>query len=820
MSNRDAQVQLDDLEEEEARIMRELRDLDEKAQAETAAKRRRQESLKEDPDTALSQLLLECEKEVRDAKGYIADNGPPLKIVRVRHGETAPKGATFLSRPKNTGVDFTVPLTAKAYTDVVKKPIFLNQMRDKMKAKMYTSSEDYLEDMRLLTRNTAAFNKGPELAWVVQHARFLLEAAEDAVTARRRFFYDVEDALRQHSVNKQKQSGTLAAVGKRKRSSGGAAMDNVNGDSKGLPNPGASIEVYWPNYRKWFAASIQARQGANVHVIYEEDSTDQWVNLDHGLKWRVKSARGAASAKPRRAQEPPASKKRKAGAASAHHDSAPVVVTGGVSIEDLDNVKTDVRSMLDELRNSVSDQMIRHVEQMDRTLHRSEHLQRVLLAVDDTRNDILTFMKKVDARCARMEEALLRPAGTSIKPTEKEIEETGTDGVEEKDIALNKETIEDRVVDATKKAQPPKGAVQDVIEIDDASTDKADDVQAVNAEQGATSKLAEAVNLEENERDVAILDKDVELPDSESRPSDRRAIADEVAAKVGSAEKAEVPTEQQVDAEGITAEAPLEGSAALPEPHGNARKTITGDLQDDGKRESVHKPEADTNHEESGADAIAHATEAEPNAINAGKDGIVENAGRDVSEEQVADKEVLEDEKPTTNDGTTMKESTKAASEESTQAGDKPAEKQVGEKGAIDSQPLMKSQDDGESSDGSEGSEDSDGSESESTSDGDEPKKGAKQPTDGKKKAVGSGGKTPLAAVERKVVPTEEDVEDVSDKAHGEAGAEKTDLRKSFKSGARDEKVIEVSSDGGPSGDGELAAKELKDGKGKGAKSG
>lgn len=398
-------VQLNDLEEEEARIMRELRALDEEENVEEAARRRREESVKEDPQAAFVSLLLECEKEVRDAKGYIADEGPPLKIVRVRVGETAPKGATFLSRPRGTGVDFTVPVTMKSYTDLIKKPIFLNQIRDKIKGKAYNSSEDYLDDMRLLARNTATFNTGPELSWVVQHARFLLEAAEDAVTTRSKFFFDIEDAARQSSGTRHKGASANAG-GKRKRG-GSHAAEKANADVKGIPAVGAIIEVYWPTYRRWFLATVTERSGSNVRVLYDEDNTDQWVNLEHGLKWRMRNARAAAATagKQRRAQEQPAPKRRKSSADAVHADAGSVVVAGA-SAEDLDAVKVELSSKLEDIKESMTDVVTGHLEHLDAKLMRSDVLQRVLLAVQDCQVSVEEKIAAIEEKHTRLEQKL------------------------------------------------------------------------------------------------------------------------------------------------------------------------------------------------------------------------------------------------------------------------------------------------------------------------------------------------------------------------------------------------------------------------------
>ncbi len=79
---------------------------------------------------------------MREAKGFIKSTGPPLLIARCRRGESVPPHATYLSRPKGTGVDFTVPVTLKEYNDAVKHPVFLDGIRDKCNANELCSPQN------------------------------------------------------------------------------------------------------------------------------------------------------------------------------------------------------------------------------------------------------------------------------------------------------------------------------------------------------------------------------------------------------------------------------------------------------------------------------------------------------------------------------------------------------------------------------------------------------------------------------------------------------------------------------------------------------
>lgn len=479
----DTQEQLNDLEEEEQRIIRELHDLEERARADEQAKHRHDQAIHDDPEGALATLLQECEKEVREAKGYIADHGPPLTIVRVRPGDAAPKGATYLSRPKNTGVDFTIPLTTRDYTSVIKRPMFLNTIREKIKARGYATSEDYLEDMRLLARNTAAFNKGVELSWVVQHARLLLEAAEDAVTIRRKKFYEIEDALRHATASKHRSvAPTPSSAGKRKRSSQNpATVETANGDMK-LPSVGQSIEVYWPNYRRWFSASVVGKSGTNVHVIYDEDDTDQWIDLQGKMKWRNRNVRAAAaSTKTRRGQEPPAHKRRKASASAPtpNADNPPpaVHVPPALTAQDIEGLRSDISEKLDEVSVNITNQLKGHLERIDRLLLRSDQMERVLLAVQDSRESCEDRIGRIEAWQSRIDEKLnkilSRIEVTSTKPlvdagSNRDTRHKNEDAPAELLGGSQEEAV-------TEKLKAGKSAVRnEVIVVDNSSTDKQD----------------------------------------------------------------------------------------------------------------------------------------------------------------------------------------------------------------------------------------------------------------------------------------------------------------------------------------------------------
>mmetsp|Transcript_1 Transcript_1/g.13 ORF Transcript_1/g.13 Transcript_1/m.13 type:complete len:515 (+) Transcript_1:70-1614(+) len=133
---------------------------------------------------ALNHILESVEKSVREAKGFVVElyeDGRPKVIKRVPRNEAGPSSALNLARPEKTGLDFTIAVTSENYLQVVSKPVALNDIRTKCKSCVYKSSDEFLDDMRLLASNAKQFNTTPDAYWVVQHAELLLEAAEATV---------------------------------------------------------------------------------------------------------------------------------------------------------------------------------------------------------------------------------------------------------------------------------------------------------------------------------------------------------------------------------------------------------------------------------------------------------------------------------------------------------------------------------------------------------------------------------------------------------------------------------------------------------------
>jgi len=164
-------------------------------------------------DVALNILLEQVEKAVRDARGYIFSTSP-MVIKRIRSGESPPPTVIpqNLARPKNTGLDFTNPVNTKLvplYGELVKEQMYLNLIRSKCKQLKYQSVNQFLDDMKLLVHNAEAFNTGESEQWVVQHARLLLDTAEEKIGELRSEITEAEEDFKKQI----KEGGESRAVG-------------------------------------------------------------------------------------------------------------------------------------------------------------------------------------------------------------------------------------------------------------------------------------------------------------------------------------------------------------------------------------------------------------------------------------------------------------------------------------------------------------------------------------------------------------------------------------------------------------------------------
>uniref|UniRef100_A0A7S1XFX4 Bromo domain-containing protein n=1 Tax=Compsopogon caeruleus TaxID=31354 RepID=A0A7S1XFX4_9RHOD len=157
---------------------------------------------------ALNLALEEVEKAVREAKGYIAESMPKLRIKRLRRGEVLPLGisATNLANPKDTGLDFVNPVRVKEYTDLIKDQMYLTRIRQRCKECYYATADEFLSDMKLLVDNARSFHTSPEANWVVQHAELLYETAVEKIEEYRP---EIDAAMAQ--IEKSKADGMSEA---------------------------------------------------------------------------------------------------------------------------------------------------------------------------------------------------------------------------------------------------------------------------------------------------------------------------------------------------------------------------------------------------------------------------------------------------------------------------------------------------------------------------------------------------------------------------------------------------------------------------------
>ena len=377
------------------------------------------------------QLLLACEKQVREAKGYVVEGSIPLEIRRVLPGEKVPPHATFLSRPKNTGVDFTVPVKGSGYNVIVRNPIWLNLIREKIKKGEYMDSEGFLDDMRLLATNTALYNKDPGVGWVVEHARLLLEVAEESVGKRKEEFYLVEQGMRWQEEKKREEkrdwgittsssAGLVSpggGIGKRKRGGGGGGgrmgvggVDgymgggvNVNGNV-GKVRVGSLLDVLWEANGKWYAAKVVKMRGTkSVQVIYFDDNTGETLNLNK-TTWRFSQgdAVGAVSSSVGQG----GGRRRKGGTVGANAlGGVGVGVGGGVGLgggggdslgndvvtrQDLDDMRAEIMGKLNEMHLVLLNEIRYAYRRFGETLLDPDRAKKLEQTIKKTRRHVIS----------------------------------------------------------------------------------------------------------------------------------------------------------------------------------------------------------------------------------------------------------------------------------------------------------------------------------------------------------------------------------------------------------------------------------------------
>ncbi|KAK4532592.1 hypothetical protein CCYA_CCYA13G3449 [Cyanidiococcus yangmingshanensis] len=144
----------------------------------------------------LNNILREVEAQVRDAEGVVIASTPFISVARVHPGEPPPPGA--LDRPAKLAVagniDFINPVRDATYRKLIPLPkqVYLQKIRRKCEEVAYGSVEEFLSDMQQLAENARQYHTAPEAHWVVQHAEFLYEAAQEEIAKRRK---DIDEAI-------------------------------------------------------------------------------------------------------------------------------------------------------------------------------------------------------------------------------------------------------------------------------------------------------------------------------------------------------------------------------------------------------------------------------------------------------------------------------------------------------------------------------------------------------------------------------------------------------------------------------------------------
>lgn len=216
----------------------------------------------------LNGILEKVEKTIRDTQGYVVPSDTVLKIARLRDGESPPVGiiAKNLASPEGTGLDFTTPVDTKAvpaYKQIVKKPMYLNLIRQNCKRMVYQTAKEFIADMELLVKNARDFNRQPDSQWVVQHAELLLEVAIEQISRRADEIKAAEEMVKlekaeakatgggsgskkkaKKNSEKKSQNGKKSHNSKKKKKNSSAEVINVddNHDEGPLPTPVIDLE--------------------------------------------------------------------------------------------------------------------------------------------------------------------------------------------------------------------------------------------------------------------------------------------------------------------------------------------------------------------------------------------------------------------------------------------------------------------------------------------------------------------------------------------------------------------------------------------------
>eukprot|EP00180_Rhodochaete_pulchella_P000076 Plantae.Rhodophyta-Rhodochaete_pulchella.ctg10478.p1 GENE.Plantae.Rhodophyta-Rhodochaete_pulchella.ctg10478~~Plantae.Rhodophyta-Rhodochaete_pulchella.ctg10478.p1 ORF type:complete len:433 (+),score=55.54 Plantae.Rhodophyta-Rhodochaete_pulchella.ctg10478:135-1301(+) len=150
-------------------------------------------------------------------------------------------------------------------------------IRSRCRSGKYQRYEEFLEDMRLLARNTRKFNTDSAVQWIVQHSELLLEAAEEAVQTRKRALVDAEEALAKRTAS-HRTSTRGNVTTKRKRDTAGAAE---------RMEIGMLIETCWDADKRWHKCRVaqEDRENGRFGIVYTESRVFEWIDPSE-VRWR------------------------------------------------------------------------------------------------------------------------------------------------------------------------------------------------------------------------------------------------------------------------------------------------------------------------------------------------------------------------------------------------------------------------------------------------------------------------------------------------------------------------------------------------------
>jgi len=284
----------------------------------------------------------------------------------------------------------------------VEKPITLNQMRDKCKNRKYRRFEEYLDDMRLLSKNTRDFYVDPQLHWVVQHAQLLLEAAIDAVELRKKPLILAEadlvasepitggPAAKQnqqlvHQVHNQRAGppGVNPTQSKRKREKNSATVTG----REDIPELQTTIQIYSESGKRWSDAFVNRISAGKIELFLENGNrSSMWLTLS-SLNWRTRPTKQGAR-DPTRANGQANSSSPGDGLSKKKKPDPDSDVTSSVTLADLDSIRSEMFHKLEETRDELLREVTKVFERLRESLAHSQ-------AVDETREALTALERRV-----------------------------------------------------------------------------------------------------------------------------------------------------------------------------------------------------------------------------------------------------------------------------------------------------------------------------------------------------------------------------------------------------------------------------------------